>query len=111
MIIPLLLFLLINQNPETEHGWGISMATDIAFTLAILKLLGKRVPLSLKVFLTAFAIIDDIGAVLVIAIFYSGEISWILLLYAGILLAVLYALSFFRIHNKFILFTFGIVIL
>lgn len=110
MVVPLSLFLILNKNPETVNGWGISMATDIAFTLAILKLLGKRVPLSLKIFLTAFAIIDDIGAVLVIAIFYTSQISWMLLFYAGILLIVLYALSYFRIHNKFILLSFGIVV-
>uniref|UniRef100_UPI003565F008 Na+/H+ antiporter NhaA n=1 Tax=Lutibacter sp. TaxID=1925666 RepID=UPI003565F008 len=64
MLVPVLLFFIINQNPETLKGWGIPMATDIAFALAILKLLGNRVPLSLKIFLTAFAIVDDIGAVI-----------------------------------------------
>jgi NhaA family Na+:H+ antiporter len=110
MLIPLSLYLVLNNNPETLNGWGIPMATDIAFTLAILKLLGNKVPLSLKIFLTAFAIIDDIGAVLVIAIFYTGDISWSLLLYAGILLAILYVLSFMRIHYKFVLLVFGIII-
>jgi len=110
MVVPLMMFLLLNQNPETTRGWGISMATDIAFTLAILKLLGDRVPLSLKIFLTAFAIIDDIGAVLIIALFYTSEISWMLLLYAGIMLVVLYILSFLKIHNKFLLLIFGIII-
>lgn len=110
MLIPLLLFLVLNNSPETKNGWGIPMATDIAFTLAILKLLGNKVPLSLKIFLTAFAIIDDIGAVLVIAIFYTGEISWLLLLYSGVLLTVLYLLSYLRIHNKVVLLIFGITI-
>ncbi len=110
MVIPLMLYLLINQNPNTEHGWGISMATDIAFSLAILKLFGKRVPLGLKIFLTAFAIIDDLGAVLVIALFYTQEIGWILLLYAGVLLMILYTLSYFKIHNKFLLLLFGCII-
>ena len=110
MLIPLSLYLILNDSSETVNGWGIPMATDIAFTLAILKLLGNKVPLSLKIFLTAFAIIDDIGAVLVIAIFYTNDISWSLLFYAGILLSVLYFLSFIKIHNKFILLIFGIII-
>ena len=110
MIVPLLLFLVLNNNPDTSKAWGISMATDIAFTLAILQLLGKRVPLGLKIFLTAFAIIDDIGAVLVIAIFYTGQIEWNLLLYAGILLAILYALSYFKIHLKLLILIFGVIV-
>ena len=110
MLIPLSLYLILNDSSETVNGWGIPMATDIAFTLAILKLLGRRVPLSLKIFLTAFAIIDDIGAVLVIALFYTSDISWSLLFYAGILLSSLYFFSFIRIHNKFILLIFGIII-
>lgn len=110
MIIPLSLYLILNDSSETANGWGIPMATDIAFTLAILKLLGNKVPLSLKIFLTAFAIIDDIGAVLVIALFYTGDISWILLLYAGILLSSLYLLSYLKIYNKYLLLIFGGVI-
>ncbi|MEE4116658.1 MAG: Na+/H+ antiporter NhaA [Marinilabiliaceae bacterium] len=110
MLIPLLFYILLNNNSETANGWGIPMATDIAFTLAVLKILGKRVPLSLKIFLTAFAIIDDIGAVMIIAFFYSGNISWNLLLIAIILLSVLYILSYLKIHSKFLLLIFGIII-
>lgn len=110
MIVPMSLYLILNNNSETTSGWGIPMATDIAFTLAILKLLGKSVPLSLKIFLTAFAIIDDIGAVLVIAVFYTSEISWTLIIIAGILLTCLYFLSYIKIHNKFLLFIFGVII-
>ncbi|MGB1269684.1 MAG: Na+/H+ antiporter NhaA [Flavobacteriaceae bacterium] len=93
VVIPIVLYLILNQNPDTAKGWGIPMATDIAFALAILSTLGKRVPLSLKIFLTAFAIIDDIAAVLVIAIFYSASINWLFILYGLIIigfLAVLY---------------------
>lgn len=110
MILPLLFYFALNNKPETADGWGISMATDIAFTLAILQLLGKQVPLGLKIFLTAFAIIDDIGAVLVIALFYTNELSWSLLFYAAVLLLILYYLSYKRIHNKFLIFTFGVTI-
>ncbi len=101
MTAPVLLFLLLNQNPDTTSGWGIPMATDIAFSLAILNLLGKRVPLSLKVFLTAFAIVDDVGAVLVIAIFYSGSIQLSLLGIAFGLLLFIYFLSSKGYYNKY----------
>ncbi|WP_048331278.1 Na+/H+ antiporter NhaA [Bizionia psychrotolerans] len=110
MIVPVLFFILLNQNPETLKGWGVPMATDIAFSLAVLNVLGKRVPLSLKIFLTAFAIVDDIGAVLVIAIFYSGAINTTLLLIAAALLGVLYFASFKGYYSKFFLFLIGTVV-
>lgn len=110
MLVPVIFFLLINQNPETTKGWGIPMATDVAFSLAILNVLGNRVPLSLKVFLTAFAIVDDIGAVLVIAVFYSGSINITLLLIALAMLAGLYYLSFRGIYSKFVIFLSGTII-
>ena len=75
MIVPALIFFLFNQGSNTSVGWGIPMATDIAFSLGVASLLGKQVPLALKIFLTALAIIDDLGAILAIAIFYSGQIQ------------------------------------
>lgn len=110
MLIPLFLYIILNRNPEATHGWGIPMATDIAFSLAILKLLGNRVPLGLKVFLTAFAIVDDIGAVLIIAIFYSSGIQWMLLVIALFLLLLLYYLSYRKIHMKYVILVSGFII-
>lgn len=98
MVIPVILFLVLNNNPQTTRAWGIPMATDIAFSLAILKLLGNKIPIGLKVFLIAFAIVDDLGAVLVIAVFYSEEIKWGLIGIAMIMLAFLFFLSSKKIY-------------
>lgn len=109
MSIPVLLFFLLNDNPNTANAWGIPMATDIAFSLAILKALGNRVPLALKVFLTAFAIVDDIGAVLVIAIFYSNSLQVDLLMYG---LLTIGAITFFSLkvyYSKYINIFVGII--
>ncbi len=110
IIFPLGLFLLLNQSPETTSGWGIPMATDIAFTLAILKMLGNRVSLSLKIFLTAFAIVDDLGAVLVIALFYSSGIDWLMIVYAMIPLAILFYLGYRGLYYKYLSVVFAVIV-
>jgi len=109
-LIPVGIFMLLNENPETFKGWGIPMATDIAFSLAVLNTLGKRIPLSLKIFLTAFAIVDDIEAVLVIAIFYSESIQVTLLLIGIGLIAVLYFLTHKGYYSKFVMIVVGIIV-
>lgn len=99
MLMPALIYAALNLGGPGVHGWGIPMATDIAFTLGILTVLGRRVPLSLKVFFTAMAIADDLGAVLMIAIFYSKGIVWSNLLAGALILLLLFALNRARIFS------------
>lgn len=99
MLFPAIVYFLFNRNGETMQGWGIPMATDIAFALGVLYLLGDKVPISLKIFLTALAIADDLGAVLVIAFFYTSEINFSSLVTAGIFLLVLVVSNFIGIRN------------
>ncbi|WP_145006667.1 Na+/H+ antiporter NhaA [Pseudomonas oryzihabitans] len=94
MAVPALLYALVNRHdPQTLSGWAIPAATDIAFALGVLSLLGSRVPASLKVFLSALAILDDLGAVLIIALFYTGALSSTLLLAAAGLVGLLFVLN------------------
>ena len=102
MLVPALFYIFFNlSDPTTLKGWAIPSATDIAFSLGVLSLLGKRVPLSLKVFLTALAIIDDLGAIVIIAFFYSGsvEVKYLFLMLAAVI--VLVALNKFKIKSFF----------
>ncbi|HTC01581.1 MAG TPA: Na+/H+ antiporter NhaA [Ferruginibacter sp.] len=99
MVVPAAIYFFINKGTRYEHGWGIPMATDIAFSLGIAALLGKRVPLGLKVFLTALAIIDDLGAIVAIAIFYTSSIHWMCLGFAAIIIASLYLLLRLKIFG------------
>ena len=99
MLIPAGIFVLFNQHTPTSGGWGIPMATDIAFALGIMSLLGKRVPPSLIVFLAALAIADDLGAILVIAIFYTNQLHWDQLLYATGIFGLLLSFNFFGVKK------------
>ncbi|WP_295117224.1 Na+/H+ antiporter NhaA [uncultured Chitinophaga sp.] len=99
MVVPALIFTCFNSSSEYAHGWGIPMATDIAFSLGVLSLLGNRVPLSLKIFLTALAIIDDLGAILVIAVFYTDHISIGFLLGGAGILALLVLFNMFKVKR------------
>ena len=99
MVVPAGLFLLLNYGTITQNGAGIPMATDIAFAIGILSLLGNRVPTSLKVFLTALAVIDDIGAIMVIAIFYTDTIAYTNLFIAFAIMGFLFILNRRKVHN------------
>jgi NhaA family Na+:H+ antiporter len=99
MVVPALLYIAFNYSEATAHGWGIPMATDIAFALGVLALLGKRVPTSLRVFLLALATVDDIGAILVIAVFYSGHLVASALVFALVLIVVIVVMQRLGVRN------------
>ncbi|MDR1004131.1 MAG: Na+/H+ antiporter NhaA [Prevotellaceae bacterium] len=111
MIMPVVIYALLaaSGTPETR-GMAIPMATDIAFSLGVLSLLGKRVPVSLKIFLTALAVVDDIGGILVIALFYSSEVAYGYLLAAAVLYLLLYYMGRRGVNQKIYYLTMGIVI-
>ena len=105
MVVPALIYFFFNSGTDYENGWAIPMATDIAFSLAIISMLGKNVPLSLKIFLAALAIVDDLGAIMVIAIFYTDQIHWDYLGLSALMVAVLAILNFlnFKKHIFYII--------
>lgn len=108
MAVPAGFYLLFNSSGPAQAGWGIPMATDIAFALGVLSLLGKRVPLSLKIFLTAVAIVDDLGAVLVIALFYTSKIVWFSLFIAALFLVLLIVTNRLGVRNPLVYALLGI---
>ncbi len=97
MLVPALIFISFNVKTSYISGWGVPTATDIAFSLGVASLLGKRVPLNLKILLMALAIIDDLGAIVVIALFYGGKIYWFFLFIAAIIFAALLALNYLKV--------------
>jgi NhaA family Na+:H+ antiporter len=96
MFFPAIIYLVWCHGKSNYMGWGIPVATDIAFSLGVLSLLGKRTPVALKIFLTAIAIIDDIGGIITIAIFYAGQLHWTSLIIAILIIAALIAISAVR---------------
>ena len=111
MIVPALVFIAFNRGEEfSMNGWAIPTATDIAFALGILSLLGKRVPISLKVFLMALAIIDDLGAILIIAFFYTSELSTMSITIAAIALFILFIMNRMNIAIKSAYIVVGIIL-
>ncbi len=97
MLVPAVIYSVFNSGTEYSNGWGIPMATDIAFSLAIISMLGKKIPNSIKIFLAALAIVDDLGAILVIAIFYTDQIHWTYLLLSFGVTALLFILNFLKV--------------
>jgi len=108
MLVPAGIYFLINRGTGAEHGWGIPMATDIAFALALLSMAGKHIPGSIKVFLSALAVADDLGAVLVIAFFYTGQVNFMALGIAGIFLLILIIGNAIGIRNSIFYLILGI---
>ncbi|WP_326983052.1 Na+/H+ antiporter NhaA [Chryseobacterium sp. MYb264] len=99
MLVPAAVFTVFNSGTEYSHGWGIPMATDIAFSLAIIAMVGSKVPSSVKIFLAALAIVDDLGAILVIAIFYTEQIHWMYLLLALGITLFLFLLNVLKVTS------------
>lgn len=110
MLVPAFIYFIFNNNTPTASGWGIPMATDIAFALAIIAMLGKNVPASLKIFLAALAIVDDLGAILVIAIFYTNQVHFDYLLMAGGVVLLLFAFNYLNVKPLYFYLLPGVVL-
>lgn len=110
MVVPVCIYLLLSAGTDFTSGAAIPMATDIAFSLGVLAMLGSRVPISLKIFLTTLAVVDDIGGIIVIAAFYSTHIEAMLIVYALILLGVLFLGSVFKIQSKIFYLLIGTIV-
>lgn len=110
MLVPAGIYAIFNSQTEYHHGWGIPMATDIAFSLGVAAMLGKKVPVGLKTFLMALAIIDDLGAILVIALFYGGNIHWLYIIAATAITVTLFLFSRLKIKFGWWNFLLGIVL-
>ena len=110
MVVPALFFVFLNFGGDAARGWGIPMATDIAFALGVLAIFGKRVPLGLKVFLTALAIADDLGAVAVIALFYTEQINAWALAFAAVFLLILFPVVRLRVKRRGIVLVLRVVV-
>ena len=110
MLVPAAIYAIFNSGTEYSNGWGIPMATDIAFSLAIVSMLGKKVPASIKIFLAALAIVDDLGAILVIAIFYTEQIHWMYLGISGGIMLLLASLNYFNVQKHIFYLLPGVVL-
>jgi NhaA family Na+:H+ antiporter len=110
MLVPALLYFGWNSRSGFGNGWGVPMATDIAFSLGILSLLGKRVPFSLKILLTALAIIDDLGAIVAIAIFYTDRIDWLYLALGGLIWVALFIMNRLKVRSLALYFIPGLLL-
>ncbi|MEM7229119.1 MAG: Na+/H+ antiporter NhaA [Planctomycetota bacterium] len=110
MLVPAAIFAAINWNKPGINGWGVPMATDIAFAVGVLALLGSRVPIALKVFLTALAIVDDLGAVMVIAIFYTEQINMTAIAVSGGVLVILTAINLLGVRRPVVYIALGLVL-
>ncbi len=110
MLVPALIFTVFNFHTSYAHGWGIPTATDIAFSLGAASLLGKRFPVGLKILLMALAIIDDLGAIMVIALFYGGQIHWLFLGISALVYAALLVCNYFKLKFGFLQILLGMML-